>query len=162
MFESLIKLHYSQTRGWGTHNTPWFESLIKLHYSQTRGARLRSRREFESLIKLHYSQTTLICTLHSPRFESLIKLHYSQTLLSRRYRHVRFESLIKLHYSQTSNQHSRNNTTNCREQCIGMCISYYNIKNKENQVKIHTNPHLPCIFVYFLTCFEKCFQAKAL
>ena len=139
-----------------------FESLIKLHYSQTVRVVESPRLSFESLIKLHYSQTAIELSCCLLPFESLIKLHYSQTFMVIITVPVLFESLIKLHYSQTSNQHSRNNTTNCREQCIGMCISYYNIKNKENQVKIHTNPHLPCIFVYFLTCFEKCFQAKAL
>ena len=36
-----------------------FESLIKLHYSQTSFAVLSTRVQFESLIKLHYSQTKL-------------------------------------------------------------------------------------------------------
>ena len=57
MFESLIKLHYSQTGLMCTNLNAPFESLIKLHYSQTTQSNFTLNLKFESLIKLHYSQT---------------------------------------------------------------------------------------------------------
>ena len=56
-----------------------FESLIKLHYSQTKAIKSITHNKFESLIKLHYSQTSSSVISLIFAFESLIKLHYSQT-----------------------------------------------------------------------------------
>ena len=78
-FESLIKLHYSQTFSKSGLSCMLFESLIKLHYSQTDLVKPIPIHMFESLIKLHYSQTYIRCYIHQFLFESLIKLHYSQT-----------------------------------------------------------------------------------
>ena len=80
VFETPIKLHYSQTQYGSRHPENTFETPIKLHYSQTRLKQLTGLAAFETPIKLHYSQTGGIEQHHQRAFETPIKLHYSQTV----------------------------------------------------------------------------------
>ncbi len=101
LFETSMKLHYSQTALYGLLLFRLFETSMKLHYSQTVKSITFGIVPFETSMKLHYSQTTLKESDKAPSFETSMKLHYSQTLLAGRWCQEEFETSMKLHYSQT-------------------------------------------------------------
>ena len=101
MFESLIKLHYSQTKGLNIFIPPLFESLIKLHYSQTPFGHWFCGLCLSPLLNYTTLKRTLFISEEPTSLSPL--LNYTTLKLEEveTRRKKRFESLIKLHYSQT-------------------------------------------------------------
>ena len=80
MFETPMRLHYSQTPGFAISAVRMFETPMRLHYSQTLVFRGPELLPFETPMRLHYSQTAKGGITVFRQFETPMRLHYSQTM----------------------------------------------------------------------------------